>query len=58
VADQFGVKRSVSILGKNKRATFVIGTDQRVLAVIRSELAFNSHADRALEVLRERAAAT
>ncbi len=58
VADQFGVKRSVSILGKNKRATFVIGTDQRVLEVIRSELAFNSHADRALEVLRERAATT
>lgn len=58
VADEFGVKRSVSILGKNKRATFVIGTDQRVLEVIRSELSFNSHADRALEVLRERAATT
>ncbi|HEY1466402.1 MAG TPA: peroxiredoxin, partial [Acidimicrobiales bacterium] len=26
VADQFGIKRSVTILGKNKRATFVIGT--------------------------------
>ncbi|HEX4216739.1 MAG TPA: peroxiredoxin [Acidimicrobiales bacterium] len=58
VADEFGVKRSVSILGKNKRATFVIGPDQRVLEVIRSELSFNSHADRALEVLRERAATT
>jgi len=58
VADQFGVKRSVTILGKNKRATFVIGTDQRVLEVVRSELSFNSHADRALEVLRERAAAS
>jgi peroxiredoxin Q/BCP len=58
VADEFGVKRSVSILGKNKRATFVIGPDRRVLEVIRSELSFNSHADRALEVLRERAATT
>ena len=58
VADQFGVKRSVTILGKNKRATFVIGTDQRVLDVVRSELSFNSHADRALEVLRERAKAS
>jgi peroxiredoxin Q/BCP len=58
VADQFGVKRSVTILGKNKRATFVIGTDQRVLEVIRSELSFNSHADRALEALRQRAAAS
>jgi peroxiredoxin Q/BCP len=58
VADQFGVKRSVTILGKNKRATFVIGTDQRVLEVVRSELSFNSHADRALEVLRQQAAAT
>ena len=58
VADQFGVKRSVAILGKNKRATFVIGTDQRVLEVIRSELSFNSHADRALEVLRQRATAS
>jgi peroxiredoxin Q/BCP len=58
VADLFGVKRSFTIIGKNKRATFVIGTDQRVLEVVRSELSFNSHADRALEVLRQRAAAS
>jgi peroxiredoxin Q/BCP len=58
VADQFGVKRSVTILGKNKRATFVIGTDRRVLEVVRSELSFSSHADKALEALRQRAAAS
>ena len=57
VAQQFGVKRGLNIL-PNKRATFVIGTDQRVLEVIRSELSFNSHADRALEALRQRAAAS
>lgn len=54
VASQFGVKRGMSIL-PNKRSTFVIDTDRRVLAVISSELNMNSHADRALEVLRRRA---
>ena len=58
VADLLGVKRSFAIMGKNKRATFVIGTDQRVLEVVRSELSFNSHADRALEVLRQGAPAS
>jgi len=53
VASQFGVKRSVSIF-PNKRATFVIDTDSRVLAVITSEVNMNKHADRALEVLRAR----
>jgi thioredoxin-dependent peroxiredoxin len=53
VATQFGVKRG--LLGKLapvKRVTFVIGTDRRVLEVIGSEFNFDSHADKALEVLR------
>jgi len=53
VATQFGVKRGLNIL-PNKRATFVIDTDRRVLAVISSEVNMNTHADRALEVLRAR----
>lgn len=58
VAEQFGVKRG-KLLGKLapvKRATFVIGTDRTVLAVITSETKMNSHADRALEVLKDNAA--
>jgi peroxiredoxin Q/BCP len=37
--------------------TFVIDTDLRVLEVVQSEVSFASHADKALEVLRARAAA-
>ncbi|HUI03562.1 MAG TPA: peroxiredoxin [Acidimicrobiales bacterium] len=55
VADRFGVKRAVTIL-PNKRATFVIDTDRRVLAVISSEVNMNAHADKALAVLRARRA--
>jgi peroxiredoxin Q/BCP len=58
VATQFGVKRG--LLGKFspvKRTTFVIDTDGTVLDVISSELNFNSHADKALEVLRQRQSA-
>ncbi|MGH8827102.1 MAG: peroxiredoxin, partial [Jiangellaceae bacterium] len=47
-AKQFGVRRAI---GPAKRHTFVIGTDRRVLQVIRSELNMETHADRALEVL-------
>ena len=36
----------------NKRATFVIGTDRRVLAAISSEMNMDGHADEALDVLR------
>ena len=53
VATAFGVKRG--LLGRVapvKRVTFVIGTDRTVLDVIGSEFNFNSHADKALEVLR------
>lgn len=58
VAAEFGVKRG--LLGKLmpvKRTTFVIDTDRRVLDVVSSELNFNSHADKALEVLRARKSA-
>lgn len=50
VAAGFGVKRPGPIM--NKRATFVIGTDNRILAAIGSELNMDIHADEALKVLR------
>ena len=53
VARTFGVKRPGPLL--NKRATFVIGTDRRLLGTISSELNMDKHADQALEVLRARA---
>jgi peroxiredoxin Q/BCP len=56
VATAFGVKRG--LLGKFmpvKRTTFVIDTDRKVLDVIASEISMDSHADKALEVLRKRA---
>ena len=55
VAEQFGVKRG--LLGKFmpvKRTTFVIDTDRTVLAAIASEFSMDTHADKALEVLRSR----
>ena len=55
VATQFGVKRG--LLGKLmpvKRTTFVIDTDRTVLDVIASEVSMDTHADKALEVLRAR----
>lgn len=55
VAAQFGVKRG--LLGKFmpvKRTTFVIDTDRTVLDVISSEINMDTHADKALEVLRAR----
>ncbi|WSP86628.1 peroxiredoxin [Streptomyces sp. NBC_01235] len=53
VRERFGVKRGFS-LAPNKRVTFVIGQDRTVLEVVRSELRMNTHADRALDVLRAR----
>ena len=55
VAKIFGVERGA--LGKRlgamvKRWTFVIGTDQRIVAAIHSELNMNLHADKALAALR------
>ncbi|MTK02135.1 peroxiredoxin [Micromonospora sp. CP22] len=52
VADRFGVRRRLP-LGplSTRRMTFVIGTDRRVVEVVRSELNMNEHADRALRAL-------
>lgn len=55
VAELYGVKRSLGFL-RVKRATFVIGTDRRLVDVIHSEVSMSAHADRALEALRQRAA--
>ena len=58
VATQFGVKRG--LLGKLmpvKRTTFVIDSDRTVLDVIASEFSMDTHADKALEVLRQRQSA-
>ena len=53
VAAQMGVKRPLTRLG-NRRTTFVIDTDRTVLETIHSELSMDTHADRALQVLRAR----
>lgn len=58
VAEMFGVKRG--LLGKLlpvKRTTFVIDADSTVLEVISSEINMDTHADKALEVLRRRRSA-
>jgi len=55
VAAQFGVRRRIPAL-RNRRTTFVIDTDRRILAVIHSELSMAKHADEALDALRARAA--
>lgn len=55
VAEMFGVKRG--LLGKFmpvKRTTFVIDTDRTVLDVISSEVNMDTHADKALAMLRAR----
>lgn len=56
VANELGVKRGLSIMG-NRRTTFVIDTDRTLLDVIHTEISMSAHADRALEVLRQRTAA-
>src|SRR3954452_13495529 len=53
IAKIFGVTRMGPL--PNKRATFVIDSDHTVLEAITSESGMNSHADKALEVLRARA---
>jgi len=55
VADAFGVKRRSGLL-KVKRSTFVIDTDSTLIAELHSEISMNSHADRALDILRGRTA--
>jgi peroxiredoxin Q/BCP len=51
VARAFGVARPLAVLG-NRRATFVIGPDRRILGAVRSEVQMHRHADGALDVLR------
>ncbi len=50
IAKRYGVRRPGPLL--NKRMTFVIGTDGRIVEVIASELNMETHADAALEALR------
>lgn len=50
VARSFGVKRRFGPLPV-KRATFVIGTDRRLIAEIRNEFNMATHADSALKAL-------
>jgi thioredoxin-dependent peroxiredoxin len=50
VAKAYGVKRS--LLPMNKRVTFVIGQDQKLVDVIASETNMDKHADEALAALR------
>ncbi len=52
VARSFGVKRSFGPIPV-KRWTFVIGADARVLGVVKSEVRMSTHADTALEILRD-----
>jgi thioredoxin-dependent peroxiredoxin len=52
VARAFGVKRPGPLF--NRRVTFVIDADRRVLAVIASETSMHRHADAALTALRTR----
>ncbi|TMQ98048.1 peroxiredoxin [Actinomadura soli] len=54
VRARFGVKRGIALM-PTRRRTFVIDTDRRVLAVVKSEIRMNAHADKALEALRKRA---
>jgi thioredoxin-dependent peroxiredoxin len=55
VAGQLGTRRAIGRLG-NRRTTFVIDTDRTVLDVVHNELSMHAHADRALALLRDRAA--
>ena len=48
----YGAKRLGPL--PNERVTFVIDVDRKVLEVVKSETNMDTHADRALEVLRSR----
>jgi thioredoxin-dependent peroxiredoxin len=55
VAGEFGIKRGrlgVKLGAPVKRTTFVIGTNQRIVAVIANETRMDAHADDALKALR------
>jgi peroxiredoxin Q/BCP len=51
IAKIFGVTRVGPL--PNRRVTFVIGSDRRIVETISSETKMNSHADQALEALRQ-----
>ena len=53
VASAMGVKKMMLVL-PNRRTTFVIDTDRRILAVLDSQTNMEMHADQALELLRGR----
>jgi peroxiredoxin Q/BCP len=55
VAKHMGVTRGGPIKIPNKRVTFVIDTDRKILNVISSELSMDRHADEALATLKARA---
>jgi peroxiredoxin Q/BCP len=55
LAERMGVKRSLRLLG-NRRTTFIIGRDAKLLGVLHHELSMRSHADQSLEILRQNAA--
>jgi thioredoxin-dependent peroxiredoxin len=57
VATSLGVKRIMKI-GPNRRTTFVIDTDRKLLGVFDSQTNMSSHADEALALLRRRKAET
>ena len=54
VAKQFGAARFGPL--PVKRVTYVIGTDRKVKAIIKSEANMNKHADEALAAVRDLAA--
>ena len=51
VTKMLGVRRGIARIPV-KRWSFVIGSDSKVIEVIKSETSMHHHADRALEVLR------
>ncbi|MEY9877612.1 peroxiredoxin Q/BCP [Streptacidiphilus sp. MAP12-33] len=53
VAAIFGARRGWGPLS-TKRMTFVIGTDFTLIEAIKSEFSMNTHADKALQTLRDR----
>lgn len=55
VATRFDARRNLKAL-PTKRKTFVIDSDRRLLSEIKSELRMDLHADRALQLLRQRKA--
>ncbi|HEY2428777.1 MAG TPA: peroxiredoxin [Acidimicrobiales bacterium] len=55
VATALGVTQGFK-LGPVKRMTFVIDKDLRLIDTIKSEVRMDTHADKALEILRRRAA--